>query len=552
MQFDAVLIEPRRLAMEAQGLWPGKTLLDYFEHCLAHKPDSRALTSISAVHGTRSDHTYAELDHLAWRATAGLHRLGLVKDDVLACQLPNSWEFIVLYIACRRLGVVFNPVMPIFRERELGFMLQHGEVKAVVVPHVFRNFDHVAMLEGLRGDLPDLAHIIATGSESAYSFDRLLLDPALDDAIAAMRAISQRDRGDANDVCQLIYTSGTTGEPKGVMHTANTMYSNLVAYARRLALGADDVVLMASPMAHQTGFMYGFLLPVMLGARMVVMDVWDKVQAAALLAPEQITFTMASTPFLMDLADAVEASGADPSSLRIFLCAGTAIPGPLVERAQHVLGAKIISAWGMTENGAVTVVAPSDPDERSVNSDGFALEGMELQVRGVDGAVLGAGQEGELYVRGCSNFVGYLKRPEWNATDAQGWFDTGDIARIDAEGYIRICGRSKDVIIRGAENIPVIEVEALLYKHPALRQVAIVPYPDARLGERACAYVSLKEGQSFSFDAMKAFLDSQHLARNYYPERLEILDHLPATASGKIQKFVLRDMIRAKLAEQTA
>lgn len=546
MQFDAILIEPRRARMLAEGLWPGKTLLDYFEAALDRAPDALALTSIATATGARRDMSWAEIDRLSWRAAVGLHRLGLGKDDVLACQLSNSWEFVVLYVACRKLGIVFNPVMPIFRERELRFMLRHGEAQAFVVPREFRGFDHEAMAAGLRADLPDLRHVIVAGGTGADSFDALLMDPALDAGVAALGPVSRRDRGDADDVCQLIYTSGTTGEPKGVMHTANTMYSNLVAYADRLHLGAGEVVLMASPMAHQTGFMYGFLMPVMLGARMVLMDSWDRLMAARLIASEAVTFTMASTPFLMDLTNAVEETGADMASLRIFLCAGTAIPGPLVERATRGLGAKILSAWGMTENGAVTVVAPEDPLERSVHSDGFALRGMEVQVRAPDGSPAPPGHEGELYVRGCSNFGGYLKRPDLNATDAGGWFDTGDIARMDAQGYIRICGRSKDVIIRGAENIPVIEVEALLYKHPAVLQVAIVAYPDARLGERACAFIVPREGTAIDFAAMTAFLDSQQLARQYFPERLEIRNALPATASGKIQKFALRNELRAE------
>ncbi|MDO5706715.1 MAG: AMP-binding protein, partial [Paracoccus sp. (in: a-proteobacteria)] len=326
----------------------------------------------------------------------------------------------------------------------------------------------------------------------------------------------------------------------------NTMYSNLAAYADRLGMGESDVVMMFSPMAHQTGFMYGFLLPVMLRARMVLLDSWDQDVAARLIAEEGVTFTMASTPFLMDLSNAVEETGSDSSTLRIFVCAGTVIPGPLVERANKVLGAKVLSAWGMTENGAVTLVAPSDPNDRSAQSDGFVLPGMELQIRGADGQPVETGHEGELYVRGCSNFVGYLKRPQWNNTDADGWFDTGDIARQDADGYIRICGRSKDVIIRGAENIPVVEVEALLYKHPAVHQVAIVAYPDERLGERACAYIVPKPGAGITFDEMKDFLADQHLAIQYWPERLEIRDRLPATASGKIQKFALRNELKAE------
>lgn len=544
MEFDAVLIEPRRPRMEAEGFWPGKTLLDYFDVCLAEKPDAVAVLTVLTGAGTRREMTYAEIDHLAWRAAAGLRRLGLGKDDVLSCQLPNGWEFVVLYIACLRLGVVFNPVMPIFREHELSFMLRHGEAKVFAVPRVFRGFDHEAMAHRLKADLPDLRHLVVVGGDGPDAFEASLLDPALDAQVPAIREISARDRSGANAVCQLIYTSGTTGEPKGVMHTANTMYSNLAAYAQRLELGASDVVLMASPMAHQTGFMYGLLMPFMLKARMVLLDSWDRALAARVIAEEGVTFTMASTPFLMDLANTVEELGTDSSSLRIFLCAGTAIPGALVERARKVLGTKIISAWGMTENGAVTLVSPSDPDERSINTDGFVLPGMELQIRGADGTVLPAGQEGALYVRGCSNFGGYLKRPQWNATDTEGWFDTGDIARMDEKGYIRICGRTKDVIIRGAENLPVVEIEGVLYKHPDIQQVAIVAYPDERLGERACAFVVPKSGKTFSFEEMVRFLDSQHLAKQYYPERLEVCDRLPSTASGKIQKFALRTMLR--------
>ena len=542
MKFDAVLIEPRRARMEAEGLWPGKTLLDYFEDCLREKPQAVALTSIVTATGDRRDLTWTELDALSWRVAAGLRRLGLGRDDVLACQLSNSWEFVALYIGCRKLGVVFNPVMPIFREHELLFMLKHGEAKAFVVPKLFRGFDHETMAESMRPDLPDLRHVIVAGGDGPNSFDALLLDPALEVG-ADLRAVSARDRGDANDVCQLIYTSGTTGEPKGVMHTANTMYSNLVAYADRLHLGADDTVLMFSPMAHQTGFMYGFLMPVMLCARMILMDSWDKDLAARLIQDERVSFTMASTPFLMDLTSAVEEGATDPSSLRIFLCAGTAIPGPLVERAQRILDAKVISAWGMTENGAVTTTRLEDDDARSFTTDGLPLPGVEIRIVDHDGQPVPNGTPGSLMLRSCSNFGGYLLRPQLNATDAEGWFDTGDLARMDDEGYIRITGRSKDVIIRGGENIPVVEIEALLYRHPAVALAAIVAYPDERLGERACAIVVPKPGQQITLAEIVEFLKAKKVAVNYIPERLEVREQMPTTPSGKIQKFRLRQLL---------
>jgi cyclohexanecarboxylate-CoA ligase len=315
-----------------------------------------------------------------------------------------------------------------------------------------------------------------------------------------------------------------------------------------MRLGADDVVLMASPMAHQTGFMYGLMMPIVLKASAVLQDVWVPGKAIELIRTERVTFTMASTPFLTDLAKTVAESGQDVPTLRTFLCAGAPIPGPLVEQARKALGAKIISAWGMTENGAVTTALLDDDDERSFNTDGCPLPGVEVKVVDADGASLPNGTPGKLLLRSCSNFGGYLNRPHLNGTDADDWFDTGDLARIDDRGYIRITGRSKDVIIRGGENIPVVEIEALLYRHPAVALAAIVAYPDERLGERACAVVVLKPGQSLTLADVQTFMKEQKVALQYIPERLIVREAMPATPSGKIQKFMLRELLKEGVA----
>ncbi|MBQ0130941.1 MAG: AMP-binding protein, partial [Comamonas sp.] len=382
---------------------------------------------------------------------------------------------------------------------------------------------------------------------SDNSFEALLSGPSWETHADAQLLLTQQ-RPTPDDITQLIYTSGTTGEPKGVMHTANTLMSNIVPYAQRLQLSAQDVVLMASPMAHQTGFMYGLMMPIMLKASVVLQDVWDPQQAVALIRAEQVTFTMASTPFLTDLArtvaERVQAGGIGVPSLRTFLCAGAPIPGPLVEQARAALGAKIVSAWGMSENGAVTLTLLGDDDERSINTDGCPLPGVEVKVIDVDGSSLPTGQAGKLMLRSCSNFGGYLKRAHLNATDADDWFDTGDLARIDERGYIRITGRSKDVIIRGGENIPVVEIETLLYRHPAIAQAAIVAYPDERLGERACAVVVTKPDQTLDLPGLQAFMKAQQVAVQYVPERLIVMPSMPSTPSGKIQKFRLREIVR--------
>ncbi len=311
-----------------------------------------------------------------------------------------------------------------------------------------------------------------------------------------------------------------------------------------MRLGADDVILMASPMAHQTGFMYGLMMPIMLRCSVVLQDIWEPKKAVELIRAEGVTFTMASTPFLTDLAKAVSESGMGVPTLRTFLCAGAPIPGPLVEQARKALGAKIVSAWGMTENGAVTLIRIDDDDERAFNTSGCPLPGAEIRVVDSEGKPAPHDVEGRLLVRSCSNFGGYLHRPHLNGTDDEGWFDTGDLAQIDARGYVRITGRSKDVIIRGGENIPVVEIETLLYKHPAISQVAIVAYPDERLGERGCAVVVPKSGQAIDLSAVIDFLKAQKVALQYIPERLVVLNEMPATPSGKIQKFKLRDIVK--------
>ena len=543
MEFDAVLLPPRRAESIAKGHWLDRTINDELDACAAACPDKLALTALRFAGVRAQRFTWRELARLADRMAVGLARLGVRRNDVVAMQLPNWWQFNLLYLACSRIGAVLNPLMPIFRERELSFMLAHAEARVLVVPRQFRGFDHEAMARSLQPGLPALEHIVVVGGGGADDFDALLTEPEWEKAPDACE-ILERMRPGPDDVTQLLYTSGTTGEPKGVMHSANTLMSNIVAYAQRLHLDQDDVVLMASPMAHQTGFMYGLMMPIVLRAGVVLLDAWDPRKAVELIRAEGVSFTMASTPFLTDLTKTVEATGLAVPTLETFLCAGAPIPGPLVQQAREVLGTKIVSAWGMTENGAVTLIELDDDDELAFTTDGCALPGVEVKVVEVDGTTMPFGQVGKLLVRACSNFGGYLHRPQLNNTDADGWFDSGDLAHMDERGYIRISGRSKDVIIRGGENIPVFEIEGLLYRHPAVYQVAIVAYPDERLGERACAVVVPKPGQGIDFASMVEFLKAQKVALQYIPEKLIVRDAMPATPSGKIQKFKLRDMVR--------
>ena len=544
MQFDTVLIAPRRAYCVEHGLWPERTINDDLDACIAEHADKLALTALQVESGAIRRFTYREFGRMVDRIAVGLSRLGVVRNDVVSLQLPNWWQFTLTYYACARIGAAFNPLMPIFRERELSLMLERCGAKVVIVPKVFRKFDHEQMLEQLRPKLSQLEHVVVVGGSGANSFEALLSGPQWESESDA-RAILTCSRPDPDDVTQLMFTSGTTGEPKGVMHTFNTMLSNLGPYIERMRLTSDDVVLMASPLAHQTGFMYGLMMPVVMRGSALLQDVWEPKRAIELIRAECCTYTVASTPFLSDLTKTVAETGSGVPSLRTFQCAGAPIPGALVEQAREVLGAKIVSAFGMTEVGMVTMINVDDDDRFAATTDGYPLLGVEVKVVEEGGRTLPPGEEGKLLIRGCCNFGGYLHRPQLNDTDAQGWFNTGDLARIDERGYIRISGRSKDVIIRGGENIPVVEIEALLYRHPAITKVAIVAYPDERLGERACAVLTLAPGESLDLSAMVQFLKAQKVALQYVPERLLVLDAMPTTPSGKIQKFRLREMVRA-------
>ncbi len=228
--------------------------------------------------------------------------------------------------------------------------------------------------------------------------------------------------------------------------------------------------------------------------------------------------------------------------MRTFLCAGAPILPVLIERALKSLGIPVSSLWGMTESLTSTLTEPERASEKSSTSDGRAVTGVEVKVVDQEGKILPTGQTGTLKVRGAQMFLGYFQRTDLQTFDDAGWFDSGDLAFTDAEGYIRINDRTKDVLIRGGENVPVFEIEALLYKHPALAEVAIVGYPDARLGERSCAFVVVRPGSMFDLASAQSYTAQCHVAKQYWPEQVEVLGTLPRTPSGKIQKFVLGEL----------
>lgn len=535
-------LTPERIdQMTRAGYWRNEILAGYLDRWARERPERVAI-----VDGA-GRYTWQELARVVERLAYGLQAAGVEPGSAISCQLPNWNEFILIALAACRLGAILNPIPPIYRASELRFILNLLESRVLVIPETFRAFNYVEMASGLRADLPRLASVfVARGAPGPGmgAFDELTTT-----AWESKPGRRPLQGTDPNQVTEVIFTSGTTGEPKGVMHTANTTLAIVHPLLERLAFSEREVVLMSSTFGHQTAYLYALCLTLLLGAKGVWLDIWNAEAAASLIEQERVTFTMGATPFLQDLTYTPAIEQRDISSLRVFISAGASIPRTLVEDASRRLRCVISAGWGMTENGLVTCNGLGDPAEKVFGTDGAPLPGMELKVVDDAGVPVPAKTEGELLVRGHSQFVGYWKRPEQTTAShtPDGWFMTGDRAILDADGYVSISGRSKDIIIRGGENIPVVEIENLLFAHPKIANVAVVAMPDPRLQERVCAFVIPTPGESLTLADVVAYLETKEVAKQKFPERLEIVSDFPMTPSGKIQKFRLRELVATGL-----
>ncbi|WP_394933495.1 AMP-binding protein [uncultured Ilumatobacter sp.] len=531
-----VFLPDERIAeMTAAGAWGDKTICDFFDRWSETCPDKTAVVSINSETGRRHAMSFGELGELSERIAVDLVNRGVRLGDIVAAQLPNTCEMLAITLACARIGAVVNPLMPILRERELTHIFALTEAKVFYVPDTFKGFDFRSLANVVRNRVSTIEHVIVLG-EHGFEFE--------DEQPAAV----EHAVVNPNELFQIMFTSGTTGEPKGVMHTANTLFANVTQLADRFEVTQDDVILCPTPTAHQLGFLFGVLLPCVTGATVVFLDAWVTEKAVDLLESETVSLCMGATPFLMDISSFAGIEQRNLSSFRLFVSGGAPIPSALVSQAMEKLSAKIVSVWGMTEVLAVTTVKLDDSDDLSASTDGVALPHTAVTIVDENRRPVPSGTPGGLETRGATLCVGYLKRPAlFELRD--GWFDTGDLARMDDDGYIRITGRSKDIIIRGGENISVAEIEGLLFEHPRVAAVAIVAMPDPRLGERACAFVRLVDDRPLTLDEIREFLLDQGVAKTYVPERLEVIDEMPMTPTGKVQKFALRDIAQSFAAE---
>jgi cyclohexanecarboxylate-CoA ligase len=530
----ALAFDPKR-AREyvSRGWWRDDTLTGWLARHAAERPDAPAI-----VHGEQVI-SWRALQARSDRLAGALRETGVAKGEVVAVQLPNVAEFLIAYLAVCRLGGVLSTIHMPYRATEIESLLKHSRAVAVIGLSAAKDWKPAETMLGLRDALPDLKAVIALGPRVPGAL-------SLGEMIDAGKPIDAREVEPpvAADPFILSYTSGTTAAPKGVPHNYHTLLSNARLSVDAHGVTADDRVLSAAPYTHLYGF-YSFHIALCAGAATVLLPVFTPPDLAATIARDRPTALWTGPAHIA----ACRAQGLfdthDASSLKLAIMSGSACPPELVRWfAAKVPSCAVTQLWGMTETQAALYSRPDDPLEVSANSAGRASTGTEIRVATLDDEPCAPGVEGELQVRGCLLFPGYFKNDAANASafTADGWFRSGDLATMDAGGNVAITGRIKDVINRGGVKFNPRDVEDLLDAHPAILQSAIIPMPDAVLGERACACIALRPGvgDAPSLEAVCAYLLERGIPKLKLPERLTVVAEMPLTPTRKIIKSRLR------------
>jgi cyclohexanecarboxylate-CoA ligase len=503
----------------ARGAWTDETLLDRLA-----RVDGAQLAIVDGDERLTVD----DVRDRSARVAAALWQLDVRPGTVIACQLPNWWEAVVLSWAAWRCGAIVAPITPSLRAREVGFILRQSRAGLAIVPREFRGTDYPALVRG-------------TG------FTGAVLEVRGHDPLPEVDAAVPPVEMSVDDRAVILWTSGTTSDPKGVVHTHQSLRAEADTIAAAHEMRPGEPLLLPMPVTHVAGLTYGLLLPVAAGITAVLMDTWEPGRALEIMERERIAVMISTPVFMRTMIDHPRFVDTDTSSLRLFSLGGAGVAPAMVREGAREFGCWCKRTYGSTEYPTLTTGLRGDDPERDATTDGRLIDGAELRVvdpqTGVDVA---AGEPGELLARGPEMFVGYLD-PVFDAEAfaADGWFRTGDLARFDGT-YLTIVDRLKDVIIRGGENVSAQEVEALLVTHPRVSEAACVAAPDPVMGEQVCAFVIAADGGAPTLDELRAHLLEHGLARFKLPSRLEVRAELPRTASGKVQKTPLRDEIRAQ------
>ena len=487
--------------------------------------------------------TYGEAWQQSQQLAAAMQSVGLRQGDTLSFQLPNTIESVIVAIAASICGLVINPIVPIYRGKEVSFILRDARTKIVFIPRRYRDFDFPNMILDLKAQLPDLEHVVCVGADGEIPDEFLDYQSFLMGGVAAD---AEKVSVDPNDTKILLYTSGTTGNPKAVRHSHNTLTKALDNGRVGWRLGPDDMMLMPSPVTHITGYVNGIELPFFTDTRVLLMEAWVVDKAVTLIEDFGATVCVSATPFLQELITTCKRLGKTLPGFRLFACGGASVPPALIYEASTTFADCLaVRVYGSTEVPLVTVGFPeSENSVLAAETDG-RIHNYDVRVCDDNGNDLGVNVEGELVVRGPAMMLGYADQAQNAAAfDTEGFFKTGDIGKLLPSGAILITDRKKDIIIRGGENLSAREIEEAILQHPAILEAAVVAAPHARLGEGVAAFVVTHSNDDVALDDVLELLSEMKLAKQKWPQYLSVERVLPKTASGKVQKEVLRRQLR--------
>jgi len=507
----------------------GRTLWELIERRAAASPD--VLMSKDEDGRTM---TYGEYKVAAERAAAGFVAMGIGAGDNVSWELPTWLESMVLVGALSRIGVVQNPLIPIYRAREVGFIAAQTKAKLLIVPGPWRGFDYGSMGEEVAGHVDGMGVLVVNRVLPDGDPSTLPPPPATPDDPADL------------PVRWLFYTSGTTADPKGAQHTDATVKASSNGMNLALAITSDDRSAMVFPFTHIGGITWLYTAMIT-GCSQLVVEAFDPKTTIPLMQAFDVTLAGAGTAFHTAYLIAQRENPGAPLFPSVRAFPGGAAPKPPqlhYDMKKEMGGVGIVSGYGLTECPILSMNKVIDPDDKLANTEGAHTPGVDIRVVTLEGKPAGAGEEGEIRVKGPQLFRGYLDSSlDADAFDDDGYFRTGDLGNLDADGFITITGRLKDVIIRKGENISAKEIEDLLYAHPKVADVAVIGLPDPKSGERACAVVACKPGgEPLTFLEMSEFLREKQLRVQAIPEQLELIDAVPRNPSGKILKHKLREL----------
>jgi len=531
--------QPRQVPAELasgyrrDGFWAGESLGALLAGRLAGAPGQtfKLRSDLRPWSGT-----FADVLDGSRRVAGGLAAVGVGAGDVVAFQLPNWVEAALLFYGAALLGAVVVPIVHFYGAKEVRYILDRSGARVLVAADAFRGIDYLSTLDALVGDMAALERVYVVGDEAGrWKPFSALLDAA---------QLESPARVDDSGAALVAWTSGTTADPKGVVHS----HRSIVAEARQLAgARSGPPTLIGAPVGHAIGLLGGLIVPVLDGFPVQLIDMWDPGVVLAAMLEDKVSAATGATFFLTSLLDHPDFGPEHLELMRVATMGGAPVPRAVAERVSAA-GMSMIRMYGSTEHPSTTGSTHGvDPADKGMYTDGRPLPGVDVRLVDESGVDVGVGAPGEILSRGPDLFEGYTDASLTAAAFVDGgWYATGDVGVIDEDGYLTITDRKKDIIIRGGENVSAAEVEDLLLHIRGVAEVAVVAAPDPRLGEHACAFVRLvPSAESLELERVRSHLAAAGLARQKWPEELRLVPDFPRTASGKVQKFVLRQQLRA-------